>query len=436
MFKNVAQVLTVFCFDSTGAPKTGDSANLTAYVRKGTGTVTALTDTSATEPDSTNAKGIYEFDLGQSETNDDKLTFSCKSSTSGVTCVCVPTVAYTRVDVAKVAGTDQTARDLGASVLLSSGTGTGQLDFTSGVVKSNLVQILATALTETAGLLAAGFKKFFNVATPTGTLNSLPPVAPGLSGGMLITGGTNAGDTTFSGTINFTNGIIVTQSDTNQPGLSVTGNGSGAGAIFTGGMGGACSFGSGAGDGILAVGSSGDGIKATQGSGGVPIRGSITGNLSGSAGSVTGAVGSVAGNVGGNVAGSVGSVSAGVTLADTQGSYAPAKAGDAMTLTSDYDAAKAAATQASVDAIPTTPLLAANYTAPPTVAEISTQLERSGGTLSNLSGVIVTKLDTMLVLDTDVYQFTANALELGPAGSGAGSAPDILVEFTNTAVRT
>ncbi len=73
-------------------------------------------------------------------------------------------------------GTAQTARDVGASVLLSSGTGAGQLDFTSGVVKANLAQILGTALTETAGLIAAGFKQFFNVATPTGTLNVIPTV--------------------------------------------------------------------------------------------------------------------------------------------------------------------------------------------------------------------------------------------------------------------
>lgn len=45
-----------------------------------------------------------------------------------------------RVDVIKIAGTTQTARDIGASVLLSSGTGTGQLDFTSGVVKANVTQ--------------------------------------------------------------------------------------------------------------------------------------------------------------------------------------------------------------------------------------------------------------------------------------------------------
>lgn len=50
-----------------------------------------------------------------------------------------------RVDVIKINGTSQTARDIGASVLLSTGTGTGQLDFTSGVVKTNVVQLLGTA---------------------------------------------------------------------------------------------------------------------------------------------------------------------------------------------------------------------------------------------------------------------------------------------------
>lgn len=69
------------------------------------------------------------------------------------------------------AGTAQTARDVGASVLLSAGSGTGQLDFTAGVVKANLAQILGTALTETAGLLAGGFKKFFNIATPAATMD-------------------------------------------------------------------------------------------------------------------------------------------------------------------------------------------------------------------------------------------------------------------------
>jgi hypothetical protein len=90
-----------------------------------------------------------------------------------------------------------------AAVLLSAGTGTGQLDFTSGVVKANLAQILGTALTETAGLIAAGFKKFFNVATPTGTVNSLPDAAPAAVGGLIALGVSNGGvtATTFPGGI-------------------------------------------------------------------------------------------------------------------------------------------------------------------------------------------------------------------------------------------
>src|SRR6185369_16125534 len=66
-------------------------------------------------------------------------------------------------------GTTVTGRDIGASVLLSTGTGTGQLDFTSGVVKANLAQILGTALTESAGQIAAAFKQFFNISSPTST---------------------------------------------------------------------------------------------------------------------------------------------------------------------------------------------------------------------------------------------------------------------------
>jgi hypothetical protein len=59
------------------------------------------------------------------------------------------------------------------AVLVSAGTGAGQLDFTSGVLKCNLVQILGTALTETASYLAAGFKKFFNIETPVLTVASV-----------------------------------------------------------------------------------------------------------------------------------------------------------------------------------------------------------------------------------------------------------------------
>lgn len=86
MFKNIAsQKIQVFAFDATtSVPKTGDAANITAYVSKDHGAVTVLGDTSATEMDATNAPGVYVFDLTQGETNGDELTFSAKSSTANI----------------------------------------------------------------------------------------------------------------------------------------------------------------------------------------------------------------------------------------------------------------------------------------------------------------------------------------------------------------
>ena len=98
-----------------------------------------------------------------------------------------PSVAGTPdVNAKLLGGTAQTGRDIGASVLLSTGTGAGQLDFTSGIVKSNLTQILAHLLTQTGTQLADGFEHFFDVATPTGTVDSLPAAAPNAAGGLPI----------------------------------------------------------------------------------------------------------------------------------------------------------------------------------------------------------------------------------------------------------
>lgn len=170
MFKNVAsQKAWFFAYDSaTNLPKAGDAANITAYVSKDYGTVTVLADTSATEADATNAKGWYLFDLAQAETNADTLLLSAKSSTSGI--VVLGGLIYTvpvrfttlAIDAAGLAdanavkigpsgsGTAQTARDIGANVLISPGTGTGQLDVTTGAIriKSNIRSGVALAAVE------------------------------------------------------------------------------------------------------------------------------------------------------------------------------------------------------------------------------------------------------------------------------------------------
>lgn len=88
MFKNVASKVALFAFDTTtGAAKTGDAANLTAYVSKDWGAVTVLADTSATEMSSSNAPGWYLFDVSQAEANADVLLFTGKSSTPNVSVV-------------------------------------------------------------------------------------------------------------------------------------------------------------------------------------------------------------------------------------------------------------------------------------------------------------------------------------------------------------
>jgi len=70
-----------------------------------------------------------------------------------------------RANISHITSTAQTARDIGASVLLSSGTGAGQLDFTSGVVKANVTQIDGSAnATHATGMIAADARDILGTA--------------------------------------------------------------------------------------------------------------------------------------------------------------------------------------------------------------------------------------------------------------------------------
>lgn len=242
MFKNVAsQKIALFAFDiTTGAPKTGDSANITPYVSKDYGTVTILGTTTATEMDSTNAKGWYSFVLAQAETNGDALLFTAKSSTANISLVgrlvftdapnanLLSVDSNGRVDVIKVNGTSQTARDLGASVLLSAGTGTGQLDFTSGVVKTNLTQVNAHSVTDTAsGVLDVNAKNIGGTAQTGRDIGASVLLAAGqkvdvdtIKTNPVVNGGTITFPTnaTVASTTNITAGTITTVTNlTNAP---------------------------------------------------------------------------------------------------------------------------------------------------------------------------------------------------------------------------
>jgi hypothetical protein len=201
MFRNVAsQKLTVFAWDSTtGLPKTGDAANLTAYVSKDDGSVTALTDTSATEQSSSNAPGYYVFDLTQSETNADKLMFSAVSSTSNIAVLAVPSVVYTTpanwtktvidssglVDANTVkvgpsgSGTAQTAKDLGAldvtnlNTLASHDPGETIMGTTDLGTGSGLTSLASASNLATAKTAIDGIKTVTDALPDNGALSSL-----------------------------------------------------------------------------------------------------------------------------------------------------------------------------------------------------------------------------------------------------------------------
>jgi hypothetical protein len=80
----------------------------------------------------------------------------------------------------------------------------------------------------------------------------------------------------------------------------------------------------------------------------------------------------------------------------------PARAGDAMTLTAAYDAAKEAASQTSVNAIPTTPLLAADYTAPDNAGIAAAKAAAEAAQVAAAVGYIDgDTLITQASLDTD-----------------------------------
>jgi hypothetical protein len=185
------------------------------------------------------------------------------------------------VNAVNIGGTSQTGRDIGSSVLLSAGTGAGQLDFTSGVVKANLAQILGTALTETAGQIAAAFKQFFNIASPTSTMNTITTVTTATN----LTNAPTAGD--------FTATMKTSLNNATPTVLLTSGTGTGQVTLSSG---------------ILTANVNGD-LTST-------MKTSVTTACTAStptAAAVTGAVGSVTGNVGGNVTGSVGSVAGNVT---------------------------------------------------------------------------------------------------------------------------
>lgn len=142
-----SKIIEVMLRDSTtGGGKTGLAYGDVAasYVREG-GTRVAITLASGTagdayssgkwaEVDSTNQKGLYQLHLPNAAIASGVAAVTVSLQASGTLDKAIRLKLETPVNTVQLGGTTQTARDIGASVLISSGTGTGQLSLSSGLV--------------------------------------------------------------------------------------------------------------------------------------------------------------------------------------------------------------------------------------------------------------------------------------------------------------
>lgn len=133
------------------------------------------------------------------------------------------------VNVTSFGGTIVTGRDIGASVLLSAGSGSGQLDFTSGVVKANLTQINGAAATSTSTALGVNVTSFGGTVVTGRDIGASVLVSSGTGTGQIAL---TSGQVTVATNNDKTGYTASTVSDKTGYSLSSAGNNSAADALL------------------------------------------------------------------------------------------------------------------------------------------------------------------------------------------------------------
>ena len=320
-----------------------------------------------TTPTVTPAAGrMVKVTLSTTEMNFDNVTLVCSDSAGAEWCDLIVNIQTSARQVDDLAWPTTTGRSLDVSA-----TGEAGIDWanigTPGSTQSLSATTVATVTTVTNQLTAAqvatgvwqdAVAGDFTVASSIGKTLYIANIVPGGSGGLMISG-TNAGTTTLgaltitgattlTGNVVLSDGLTISAPSTlNRAGFSVTGNGTGAGVIATGGAtGNGLTLSAGAtsghglistatgtsfnglrvvgspttGEGLLVIGgsTSGDGIKVTTTSGhglnlapvGISMHGILsTGGNGGTSDGIKGAAGTggvdVRGNITGNLVGTV-----------------------------------------------------------------------------------------------------------------------------------
>lgn len=168
--------LLTFTVNTNGSAGQIDADSLPAYRIYEDETGTSILTGSYAKLDDVNTTGFYSEQVTLSAANGlekgKRYTIqTCATISSVTSCVNDNFQVGAEVDVRHVAGTAQTARDIGASVLISPGTGTGQLDVTSGRIKSDSVYWNGSAIgaTQQAGFPTVTIKD----GTGTGEIDTL-----------------------------------------------------------------------------------------------------------------------------------------------------------------------------------------------------------------------------------------------------------------------
>ncbi len=141
------------------------------------------------------------------------------------------------VNTVQLSGVAQTARNIGASVLLASGTGQGQISMTAGIVDTNVTQFGGSAGTFAGGRPAVNAVQLSGVALTARDIGANVLLASGTGQGQLsftngivastLSGAQTIPTLTITATGLTTNAVTLT-GDTNKDALRLVGNGTGA----------------------------------------------------------------------------------------------------------------------------------------------------------------------------------------------------------------
>jgi len=206
---------------TTGLPMTTlayNTSGLIAYYNLNKGAAVSITLATQTPSgaysagglcpvDATNEPGVYRFDPPDAAYASGTQTVISLSGVTGMLCspLKIPLVAYdpqnattlglTNLDATVSSRSTYAGADTAGTTTLLSRIGS-TIAFYGTNVKVSLEAILGTTLTETVGFLAAGFKKFFNITTPTLTVGGIDQTGDAFARlGAAGVGLTNLGDT-------------------------------------------------------------------------------------------------------------------------------------------------------------------------------------------------------------------------------------------------